>query len=198
MAQVQVELERPLKSKRRLLEPEDEVAHEEGLENKLSSVRSRKRLTQSCSSRIPNRKMTRNNAKNSTSTKTTNNKKKRKVKPQTPDPAAATAAASEPVSPPVANIIPNQIIFLTMLFFDLHFDLCIAPNLETQFVVNNPNAAISSLLSRMHTAMIKNHLLARMYFHLLTSNANNVEIHPQTLFQTYLQTMESQGIAFIP
>ena len=194
MTQVQVDLERPL-----LLNSNRGSSNRRRAQDDSSA---KQPLTQPCES-----------SKNPPSKKTTKRKKTTtptaSAVPETLDSvdivaaaaAAATANLSSTTTSTSNNSVDHHALFLTLLFFDLFFDLCIAPILEGQFIANSSSSQsspISAFLNRMHTHMTKMHLFGRMYIQILSNlENNNAPVNQNSMFQIFLQTLESQGISFV-
>ena len=98
--------------------------------------------------------------------------------------------SSETFHPPTQESNQSNSLVHTILFFDLFFDIWIAPALETHYASIAPFST-SNILSRMRIALCKNEILTQLNFRLASTSIN-----AESTYNIFLDITAKQGIVF--
>ena len=97
---------------------------------------------------------------------------------------------SDTFHPPLQDRNQSNSLVHTILFFDLFFDIWIAPALESHYATIAAFST-SNILSRMRIALCKNEILTQLNFRLASTSIN-----AESTYNIFLDIAAKQGIVF--
>ena len=95
------------------------------------------------------------------------------------------------------NLSDLHSIFNTLLIFSFYFDITLSPALEAYFSNSEQNLTQGNLLTRLHIALIRNQTLLQLFSRLISSQSIVVSTSSETLYSTFLEILQNQGIVFV-
>lgn len=105
--------------------------------------------------------------------------------PPPPTSSSATAAATA--------ALPESTYLSALLFFNIFFDISLAPILEAKFSIPETEHPNNNFLTKMHVALFRFQILSQLSQYLLSNPSLN---SAEGLYSSFVQIAESQGIVF--